>query len=79
MIQLAHAPRHAARPVYYLGDETASSPATSAGIVTLLEPLTAAVLGVTVFGESLGAAGWMGAVLLLAALIRLTAGRSRAT
>jgi DME family drug/metabolite transporter len=54
-------------------------PATSTGIVTLLEPLTAAVLGVIAFGESLGAAGWMGAVLLLAALVLLTAVRSPAS
>ncbi len=42
--------------------------ATAAGIATLLEPLTAAALGVLVFGERLGAVGWAGAALLLAAL-----------
>lgn len=46
-------------------------PATIAGIVTLLEPLTAATLGVAVFGESLGAAGLAGAALLIAALVLL--------
>jgi len=50
-------------------------PATVAGIVGLLEPLTAATLGVAVFGESLGAAGAIGAALLVAALVLLTAGR----
>ena len=35
-------------------------PATTAGMVSLLEPLTATVLGVMVFGESLGPAGMAG-------------------
>jgi drug/metabolite transporter (DMT)-like permease len=34
----------------------------------LLEPLTATLLGVFLFGERLGAAGVVGAVLLFAAL-----------
>ena len=46
-------------------------PATAAGIVTLLEPLTATALGVVVFGESLGGAGAVGSVLLVAALVLL--------
>jgi DME family drug/metabolite transporter len=45
--------------------------ATAAGIATLLEPLTAAALGVAVFGERLGSVGWAGAALLLAALALL--------
>ena len=40
-------------------------PATAAGITSLLEPLTATVLGVLIFGESLGALGIAGALLLL--------------
>jgi DME family drug/metabolite transporter len=48
-------------------------PATAAGIVSLLEPLTATTLGVLVFGESLGAAGVAGAALLLGALALLAA------
>ena len=48
-------------------------PATAAGIVTLLEPLTATTLGVAVFGESLGALGVLGAALLLGALGLLAA------
>jgi DME family drug/metabolite transporter len=44
-------------------------PATTAGVVSLLEPLTATTLGVMVFGESLGALGMAGAALLLAALL----------
>jgi drug/metabolite transporter, DME family len=47
-------------------------PATAAGIVSLLEPLTATTLGLLVFGERLGAVGLIGALLLLAALPLLT-------
>jgi DME family drug/metabolite transporter len=42
--------------------------ATAAGIATLLEPLTAATLGVLLFGERLRPVGWAGAILLFAAL-----------
>src|SRR6058998_1119115 len=47
-------------------------PASVAGVVTLLEPLTATLLGVAVFGERLGASGVVGAVLLFSALGLLT-------
>ena len=50
-------------------------PATAAGIVSLLEPLTATTLGLLLFGERLGAAGLLGAMLLLAALVILARGR----
>jgi len=43
-------------------------PASVAGIVTLMEPLTATLLGVLVFGERLGPGGLIGAALLLTAL-----------
>lgn len=43
-------------------------PASVAGIATLLEPLTATLLGVAVFGERLGAAGIVGAALMFSAL-----------
>ena len=46
-------------------------PASVAGIVTLLEPLTATLLGVLVFGERLDAAGAVGALLLLGAVALL--------
>jgi DME family drug/metabolite transporter len=46
-------------------------PASVAGIVTLLEPLTATLLGVLLFGERLGTAGIAGAALLGAALALL--------
>jgi drug/metabolite transporter, DME family len=50
-------------------------PATAAGIVSLLEPLTATTLGLLVFGERLGPLGVTGAALLLAALALLTVAR----
>jgi DME family drug/metabolite transporter len=50
-------------------------PATVAGIVSLLEPLTATALGLLVFGEHLGTLGAAGALLLLASLALLTLAR----
>lgn len=47
-------------------------PASVAGVVTLLEPLTATLLGVLIFGERLGVAGILGALLLFSALGLLT-------
>jgi DME family drug/metabolite transporter len=52
------------------------TPATVAGITTLLEPLTASTLGVLFFGERLGVAGTIGAILLLTAIALLTVRRS---
>jgi DME family drug/metabolite transporter len=46
-------------------------PASVAGIVSLLEPLTATLLGVLVFGERFSAAGAVGALLLLGAVALL--------
>jgi DME family drug/metabolite transporter len=45
-----------------------SVPASVAGVTTLLEPLTATVLGVALFGERLGVGGVAGALLLVTAL-----------
>jgi DME family drug/metabolite transporter len=52
-------------------------PAAAAGIVALLEPLTATTLGVLMFGERLGPLGLVGAALLLAALVLLATARGR--
>jgi len=43
-------------------------PAAVAGIASLMEPLTATLLGVGLFGERLGAAGAAGALLLFVAM-----------
>ena len=48
-------------------------PAGAAGIASLLEPLTATLLGMAVFGERLGALGVAGAILLFAALALVAA------
>ncbi len=48
------------------------TPATVAGIVVLIEPLTATAIGVFGFGERLGAMGSLGAMLLLGAIALLT-------
>ena len=51
-------------------------PASVAGIVALLEPLTATLLGVWLFGERLGLIGAAGAVLLFAAIALLVTDRA---
>ena len=51
--------------------------AAVAGIVSLLEPLTATILGVAVFGERLGALGAAGATLLAGALVLLVRAEAR--
>ena len=52
--------------------------AAGAGIVALLEPLTATLLGVALFGERFGAFGVLGAVLLLGAVGLLVREEARA-
>jgi DME family drug/metabolite transporter len=49
-------------------------PATTASIVTLLEPLIAAVLAWTIFDERLGFLGWVGGVLLMGSIVVLSLG-----
>jgi drug/metabolite transporter, DME family len=51
--------------------------AAAAGIVSLLEPLTATILGVVLFDERLGALGVVGAALLASALILLVREEAR--
>jgi DME family drug/metabolite transporter len=60
----------AAYALYTIGLRHVS--ASVAGVVALLEPLTATLLGVLVFGERLGAAGVVGAALLVGALCLLS-------
>ena len=50
-------------------------PATAAGIASLVEPLTASVLGVAVFHEEMGSLGFAGAALLVGALALLAVAR----
>ncbi|MBI4607869.1 MAG: DMT family transporter [Candidatus Rokubacteria bacterium] len=68
-LYLGVVPTALAYTLYTLG--LRRTPATVAGIVTLLEPLTATALGVGLFGERLGVGGVFGAVLLLGAIALL--------
>ena len=45
--------------------------ATVASVLTLIEPLTATILAWLLFGERLGAAGLVGAIMLFGAIILL--------
>ncbi|MCS6911058.1 MAG: DMT family transporter, partial [Anaerolineales bacterium] len=47
------------------------TPATTSSIIALLEPLFASALAAVFFGERLEPAGWLGAALLLGALVVL--------
>jgi len=55
--------------LFYAGLRTTSS--ESAGVISLLEPLTAAVLAAVFLHESLSGRGLVGAGLLLAAIVAL--------
>ncbi|MEO1591722.1 MAG: DMT family transporter [Cyanobacteria bacterium J06632_22] len=55
--------------IYMIGIRT--TPATIAGIAVLLEPLTATLIGVGIFKESIGIVGVLGAILLLSAIALL--------
>jgi DME family drug/metabolite transporter len=48
-----------------------ATPVTVSGVLALVEPLTATLLGVAFFGDRLGPAGALGAALLLGAVVRL--------
>jgi DME family drug/metabolite transporter len=71
LLYLGMGPTAAAYVLFTLGLRRV--PATAAAIVSLLEPLTATLLGVIAFGESLDPLGLAGAVLLLASLGLLVA------
>jgi len=47
--------------------------ASAAGVISLLQPLTATLLGALLFGEDLGAGGLAGATLLFLSLATLVA------
>ena len=55
--------------LFYLG--LRSTAPEVAGVLTLLEPLTATVLAAVVLGETLSVAGWCGAAMLLVAIAAL--------
>jgi DME family drug/metabolite transporter len=65
---LAIGPTAAAYPLYFRGLRKAS--AGTAALLTLIEPLAAALLAAAVLGDRLSATGIAGAVILLAAVVR---------
>ncbi|CAM5781246.1 DMT family transporter [Cellulomonas persica] len=69
LVYLAAVPTAAAYSAYFTGLRTVSP--TSATVLSLLEPVTAAVLAVTMRDEHLGVLGVGGAMLLVAAVVVL--------
>lgn len=70
LLYLGVVPTALAYILYTIGLET--TPVTVSGILTLMEPLTATLLGVVFFGDRLGWIGTVGAALLLGAVGLLT-------
>jgi DME family drug/metabolite transporter len=70
LIYLAVGPSVIAYWLYQRGLQEVS--ATDASIVTLLEPLIAAILAAFLFDERLGLLGWAGALLLIGSITLLT-------
>ena len=70
LLYLGVVPTAAAYILYVFG--LRETPVTVSGILTLMEPLTASVLGVVFFGDRLGVTGGVGAILLLGAVFLLT-------
>jgi drug/metabolite transporter, DME family len=75
LLALAVGPTAVAYTLYYRGLRTES--AATAALLTLLEPLAAAVLGATFLGDRLGVTGVAGALILGAALVRAIRGRRK--
>jgi drug/metabolite transporter, DME family len=73
LVYLGVVPTAVAYILYVIGLRTTR--ATVSGVLTLVEPLTATLLGVLFFGDRLGLGGAVGAALLLAAVLGLTARR----
>jgi DME family drug/metabolite transporter len=67
LIALGTAPTAVAYTLYFLGLRSVS--ASTAAMMTLLEPLTGAMLAAVLLGDRLGTVGIVGAVLLAAAVI----------
>jgi DME family drug/metabolite transporter len=66
LVYLGVVPTALAYVVYGMGLRT--TPVSASGVLTLIEPLTATLLGVAFFGDRLGTVGAVGAALLLAAI-----------
>jgi DME family drug/metabolite transporter len=72
LVYLGVVPTALAYILYVVG--LRAMPVTVSGVVALVEPLTATLLGVAFFGDRLGLAGALGAALLLGAVVRLARG-----
>jgi DME family drug/metabolite transporter len=70
LVYLGVVPTAGAYILYVLGLRTV--PVVVSGVLTLVEPLTATLLGVLFFGDRLGPVGTLGAALLLSAVAGLT-------
>jgi drug/metabolite transporter, DME family len=70
LVYLGVVPTCAAYILYVLGLRTTR--VTVSGVLTLVEPLTATLLGVFFFGDRLGPVGALGAALLISAVLGLT-------
>jgi DME family drug/metabolite transporter len=73
LIYLGVVPTAVAYALYTIGLRTTR--VTAAGVLGLLEPLTATLLGVLFFGDRLGQVGVVGAALLFLAVVGLTTRR----
>jgi DME family drug/metabolite transporter len=69
LLYLGVVPTALAYFIFFTGMKHTS--ATVASIATLIEPLTATILAMLLFGERLGPTGWMGALLLIGAMLLL--------
>jgi drug/metabolite transporter, DME family len=67
MIALGTGPTAVAYTLYFRGLRSAS--ASTAALLTLLEPLTGAILAAVILGDRLGASGMAGAAILAAAVV----------
>jgi DME family drug/metabolite transporter len=72
-VYLALGPMFVAYLLFGIGMRTLRS--TTATTITLLEPVVATLLAVTIVGERLDALGWVGLVLILAAITVLASAR----
>jgi DME family drug/metabolite transporter len=75
VLYLGVVPTALAYAAYFTG--LRAVPATTASLVALLEPLTAALLAAVLLGERLGAAGAVGGLLLAAATVAVAPRRRR--
>jgi DME family drug/metabolite transporter len=66
LLYLGAVPTALAYPMFFAG--LATVPATIASVITLLEPVTAAVIAVGLLGERLTASAVAGAIVLLTAV-----------